>query len=160
MIVVAVSSPLHYLILLEQTALLPNLYGHVLAPETIAAELRAARAPEPVRAWMSRPPSLIEIIDMTTEEIASVPEELDPGERAAIALAEKVRADLIVIDETDGRAEAIRRNFRVTGTLGILRAAALEGLVDVRSALNRLAATNFYTDERLLVQLFGEWLTE
>jgi len=89
-----------------------------------------------------------------------VAEELDPGERAAIALAEKIRADLILIDETDGRTEALRRNFRVTGTLGVLRAAAVEGLVDVRSVLNRLAATSFYTDERLLAKLFGEWLKE
>ncbi len=160
MIVVADSSPLHYLILLEQTALLHRLYGHVLVPESVAVELRAARAPRPVLAWISRPPSWIEIVHVPAEEIASVAEELDPGERAAIALAEKIRADLILIDETDGRTEALRRSFRVTGTLGVLRAAAVEGLVDVRSVLNRLAATNFYTDERLLAKLFGEWLKE
>ena len=160
MIVVADSSPLHYLILLEQTALLHRLYGHVLVPESVAAELRAASAPNPVQAWMSRPPSWIEVVHVSAEEIASVAEELDPGERAAIALAEKIRADLILIDETDGRTEALRRNFRVTGTLGVLRAAAVEGLVDVRSVLNRLAATSFYTDERLLATLFGEWLKE
>lgn len=160
MIVVADSSPLHYLILLEQAALLHRLYGDVLVPEDVAIELRAAGAPKPVRAWMVRPPSWIEIIQVPAAEIASVAGELDQGERAAIALAERVRADLILIDETDGRTEAMRRNFRVTGTLGVLRAAAIEELVDVRSVLHRLSTTNFYADEQVLVRLFGQWLKE
>ena len=48
------------------------------------------------------------------EEIATITNELDLGERAAIALAERVRADVLLIDETDGRAEAMRRSLRVT----------------------------------------------
>jgi len=95
---------------------------------------------------------------VTANEVLSVVEGLDAGERAAIALAERVRADLILIDETEGRAEAVRRNFRVTGTLGVLRAAAEEGLIDVREVVNRLGATNFYADEGLLERLFGKWL--
>ena len=43
MIVVADSSPLHYLILLEQTDLLRRLYENVLIPDAVAAELRALR---------------------------------------------------------------------------------------------------------------------
>ena len=97
---------------------------------------------------------------MTAKEVALIAEGLDPGERAAIALAERVGADLILIDETEGRAEAVRRSFRVTGTLGVLRAAAEEGLIDVREVLNRLGATNFYADEGLLDSLFGKWLSD
>jgi len=52
----------------------------------------------------------------------------------------------------------VRRNCRVTGTLGVLRAAAEEGLIDVREVVNRLGATNFYADEGLLERLFGKWL--
>ena len=158
MIVVADSSPLLYLILLEQTPLLHRFYGDVLVPEAVAVELRAARAPQHVREWMSRPPSWIDVVRVTANEVALIAEGLDPGERAAIALAERVGADLILIDETEGRAEAVRRSFRVTGTLGVLRAAAEEGLIDVREVLNRLGATNFYADEGLLDSLFGKWL--
>jgi predicted nucleic acid-binding protein len=39
------------------------------------------------------------------------------GERAAIALAATIHADLLLIDEAAERAEARRRNLRVTGTL-------------------------------------------
>lgn len=87
MIVVADSSPLHYLILLEQTALLHRLYAYVLVPDAVAIELSAARAPRSVQEWISRPPSWMEIVQVTAGEIASVAEDLDPGERAAIALA-------------------------------------------------------------------------
>ena len=114
MIVVADSSPLQYLILLEQTTLLHRFYGDVLVPEAVAIELRAARAPQRVREWMSRAPSWIEIVRVTANEIAPIAEGLDLGERAAIALAARIRADLILIDETEGRAEAVRRSFRVT----------------------------------------------
>ncbi len=158
MIVVADSSPLQYLILLEQTALLHRFYGEVLVPEAVAIELSAARVPQPVREWMSRPPAWIDVVEVTANEVASVVEGLDAGERAAIALAERVHADLILIDETEGRAEAVRRSFRVTGTLGVLRAAAVEGLIDVRDVVNRLGATTFYADERLLDSVFGKWL--
>jgi predicted nucleic acid-binding protein len=160
MIVVADSGPLQYLILLEQTALLHRLYGDVLVPQEVATELRVEKAPDRVREWMARPPLWIEVVQVAAEEIASIAEELDPGERAAIALAERVRADLILIDETEGRAEAGGRGFRVTGTLGVLRAAAQEGLIDVREVVNRLSTTNFYAHERLLDTVFGKWLKE
>jgi predicted nucleic acid-binding protein len=49
---------------------------------------------------------------------------LGDGERAAIALALSMQADLILIDERKGTSVAIAKGFTVTGTLGILRAAA------------------------------------
>ncbi len=58
-----------------------------------------------------------------------ITDDLDLGERAAIALAETMHADLLLIDEAAGRAEAKRRHLRVTGTLGVLRAGAEQGLV-------------------------------
>jgi predicted nucleic acid-binding protein len=39
MIVVADSSPLHYLILIEQVGLLRQLYSEVVTPEAVLAEL-------------------------------------------------------------------------------------------------------------------------
>jgi predicted nucleic acid-binding protein len=51
MIVVADSSPLHYLILLEQTEVLHRLYEKVLIPDTVAAKLRAEASPRKVSQW-------------------------------------------------------------------------------------------------------------
>lgn len=66
--------------------------------------------------------------------------ELDPGEREAIALAEILRADALVIDEKMGRREAERRKLRVIGTVRVLDDAADLRLVDLPSALSRLQA--------------------
>jgi predicted nucleic acid-binding protein len=160
MIVVADSSPLHYLILIGQTELLRRLYGAVVIPDVVAAELHAAGSPREVTDWLSGPPAWLSVVEVTGEGIASVPEELDLGERAAIALAERMKADLLLIDETAGRTETRRRNLRVTGTLGVLRVGAEAGLLDIRSALARLGTTNFYVNEALLKEVFGRWLEE
>ena len=127
MIVVADSGPLHYLILLGHVGLLHRFYGRVAVPDAVAAELLSPGAPT---------------ID------------LDHGERSAIALAEILHADLLLIDEAAGRAEARRRHLRVTGTLGVLRAGAELGLVDVPDLIARLHATSFYVDEALLNRVF------
>ena len=158
MIVVADASPLHYLIVVDQILLLERLYGSVFVPDAVAAELRAPQAPASVRAWIVRPPSWVQVVPVPSEEAASVADWLDPGERAAIALAERIRATLVLIDDADGKAEAVRRHFRVTGTLGVLRAAADEGLIDVPAVLTRLSRTTFYTDPRLVDRLFQRWL--
>jgi predicted nucleic acid-binding protein len=158
MIVVADSGPLHYLILLEHIELLRRFYGQVLVPEPVAAELSAAAAPAVVREWMRKPPSWVEVRPVPSDAVSTITDDLDFGERAAIALAETVHADLLLIDEAAGRAEAKRRQLRVTGTLGVLRAGAEQGLVNVPDLLERLRATSFYLDEALLNSVFDRWL--
>jgi predicted nucleic acid-binding protein len=53
MIVVADSSPLRYLILIEHTHVLPALYGRVLIPPAASGELNRQRTPPVVRAWLA-----------------------------------------------------------------------------------------------------------
>jgi hypothetical protein len=86
---------------------------------------------------------------------ASVPQdlaltELDPGECEAIALAETLRADAVILDDKTARREAERRNLRVIGTLRVLDDAAVVGLVDLPEALRRLLAAGFYLDSTLV----------
>lgn len=57
MIVVADSSPLHYLILIEQPALLRQLYSEVVIPEAVFAELTRPASPSVVSGWLSMAPS-------------------------------------------------------------------------------------------------------
>lgn len=159
MIVVADSGPLNYLILLEQAELLYRFYGQVIIPEAVLRELTASRTPDPVRNWLSKPPAWFRVQSVPADELALVTSELDPGEREAITLARILGADLLLIDEAMGRAEASRRHLRVTGTLGILRAAAERGLILVPEVLARLRETSFYVDDKLIHSIFGEWLT-
>jgi predicted nucleic acid-binding protein len=158
MIVVADSGPLHYLILLGHVDLLQRFYGEVLVPEPVAGELTTASAPDAVREWMTNLPAWVAVRPVTADAISRVTDDLDLGERAAIALAETVRADLLLIDEAAGRAEARRRHLRVTGTLGVLRAGAERGVVDVPDLIERLRSTTFYLDETLVKSVFAPWL--
>ena len=158
MIVVADSGPLHYLILLEHIELLRRFYGQVLVPEPVASELSAAGAPAVVREWITKPPTWVDVRPVPPDAVSMITDDLDLGERAAIALAKTMQADLLLIDEAAGRAEAKRRHLRVTGTLGVLRSGAEQGLVNVPDLLERLKATSFYLDETLLNAVFDRWL--
>src|SRR5438552_3156498 len=67
---------------------------------------------------------------------------LDPGEAAALSLAESLGADAILIDDLAGRTEAERRHLTVTGTLGVLVEAHIAGLLKFDEALEKLRSTN------------------
>jgi hypothetical protein len=61
MLGVADTSPINYLVLIEQTAVLPTLYARVLLPPTVVRELHDAEAPEAVRAWAAHLPTWCEV---------------------------------------------------------------------------------------------------
>jgi predicted nucleic acid-binding protein len=81
---------------------------------------------------------------------------LDRGEREAIALAEEVHANRLIVDETLARIEAIRRNLAVIGTLGVLRIASRSNLIKLREALAKLHETSFYVAPDLIRALLEE----
>jgi len=56
--------------------------------------------------------------------------DLDRGEAQAIALAQELNADLLIVDERLGRQHARRLGLTITGTLGILLKAKQLGYVD------------------------------
>jgi len=158
LIVVADSGPLHYLILLDLADLLPNLYGEVLMPSAVAKELSSVGAPAKVRGWLEVGPAWLRVEMIAPEHSGRVSDVLGAGERDAIALAQIMHADLLLIDDADGRIEARRYGLRVTGTLGVLRVAAERGLIDVNAVVRDLKATNFYVDDHLIRLVFGKWL--
>lgn len=152
MIVVADTTPLNYLILIGKVDLLPILYGHVLIPPAVAAELSDRKTPDSVRQWFARGAEWLQV--QAPERIPSdFPIALGPGEREAIALCEEIQSDALLLDERDGRVEAERRRLTVMGTLRILGNAAEHDLVDLRAALTQLKATNFRASDFLYQQI-------
>ena len=81
---------------------------------------------------------------------------LAPGEREAIALAEELSADQLMVDEVLARREAERRGLPVMGTIGLLSEAAGEGLNDLRDCVRRLRQTSFHISPAILAQLLGK----
>ncbi len=141
-LVIADTSPINYLILIGHVDLLPRLFARVVLPDAVETELAHLDAPLEVRIWILNPPSWLEI--HATSELGDDPVEgLDEGETAAIALAEALHADLLLIDERTGSRAAKRRGLLVTGTLGVLDLAAERGLIDFASAIRLLKTTSF-----------------
>jgi predicted nucleic acid-binding protein len=152
--VITDASPLHYLVLIACVHILPELFSGILVPRAVAAELRHPRAPAEIREWLASSPPWLDIHPVGhAPDIALA--HLDAGEREAIVLAQELRADLLLMDDWEGRREAERRALRVTGTLGVLERAAERGLLDLPTALVRLQATNFYLPTTLVRDLLA-----
>ena len=158
-VVIADAGPLHYLVLIGCSTILPTLFEKILVPTLVRNELAHREAPEIVRAWIENPPGWLEVSVAPANDDPSL-QGLDDGERAAIALAVMFKADLILMDDRAGVAVARAKGFAVTGTLGLLDLAARRQLLKLKEALTRLKATNFrYPPEimdALLVQAAKE----
>jgi predicted nucleic acid-binding protein len=152
--IVADTGPLHYLLLTGYIDLLPRLFGEVVVPEAVAAELRHPRAPSAVSAWAAAPPTWLTVRPDPAEDPTLLP--LDPGERAAIALAAEIGAALLLVDDRAGTAAARARGFAAIGTIGILDLAARRGLLDLVAAVSALRATNFHYPPALFDALLAE----
>ncbi len=69
---------------------------------------------------------------------------LDPGETQAIGLALHMNADYLIIDEMNGRGEAVKLGIKTVGMLGIFLRAKEKGLIlSVRPYLEKLQLTTF-----------------
>jgi len=147
MIVVADSSPLIVLVNIGQIEILPALFATVIIPPQIAAEFSDRKRPQAVRDFMAGSPGWLKI--QAPALIETIPE-IHEGEQAAISLAIELKADLLLIDEMDGRTAALARNLAITGTIGILERAADRGLLDLGDAFARIKKTDFWISERLL----------
>jgi predicted nucleic acid-binding protein len=149
-IVVSDTSPLNYLLLCDAADVLPRLFGKILVPEAVVAELQSEDAPPNVRSWAETLPSWVEIRNPTRVNIAP---RLHTGEHDAICLALEVQADLLLIDERVGRRVAKELGLSVVGTLGILERAARNDLLDLPTTIDRLRRTTFKVDPSLLKAL-------
>ena len=139
-VVVADSTPLIYLSRVGVLDVLATLFGDVLIPSAVSDEVIQKRSSAPgVKAL--RQATWLRVVDT---ELPAVDLGLDPGETAAILLAEQVHADLLLIDERLGRQVAQSRGLAVRGTLGVLVHARETGVVPaLRPVLDALIAQGF-----------------
>ena len=149
MLVVSDTSPINYLVLIQQEILLPALYGRVVIPPAVYGELQRSHTPEEVRQWVAHPPAWLTVQPPQQTLYAGQFPKLGAGEREAIPLAQELHAAFLLMDDTDGRAEAARRTIPITGTVGVLETAAIRGLIDLPPVLAQLQATTFHGSPRL-----------
>ena len=155
MIVVSNTSPLTNLAAIGRFDLLRRLYSTLHIAEGVWAELNANG-----RAWPgSREVQAADwILHHTVEpqtQLTELRTQLDRGEAESIMLALKLQADLILLDENEGRQAARKLGLRPIGVLGLLLLAKSRGLIGTISleldALRQRA--NFYLSDALYRQV-------
>lgn len=155
--VIADTSPLNYLVWIDLAEIILKLYGSLIIPIEVHAELLADDAPVVVRAWAK---SLPEWIEVQTPNVGLRDDPrwktLDLGERAALALATAVHPSILLIDERAGSAIARSLGLSITGTLGILDEAARRGLIRLPDAIHRLKQTSFRYPKAIVDRLLDE----
>ncbi len=127
MVIVSDTSVITNLYKIEVLHILKELFEEIIIPPVVYKEL-------------SRLPTQIEIIDkldwikveaiQDVEQFSLLCQELDAGESEAIVLALELNADVLLIDERKGRRKAKELGLEITGLLGALLEAKIEGIID------------------------------
>ncbi|MCC5615849.1 DUF3368 domain-containing protein [Nostoc sp. CHAB 5836] len=155
MIVVSDTSPVCYLLLINQILVLQRLYGCVIIPQAVADELRASESPPLVKNWIAQPPNWLQIQPIELPQDLEL-EKLDPGEREAILLAEQLEADLVILDDKAARQIAVERGLKIIGLLGILKDTTRYGLLDLDATFEQLQDVGFWVAPSLLKRLLKD----
>jgi uncharacterized protein len=126
------TSPICNLAIVGRLQLLRSQFGEIWIPAAVKGELdrlhHADALKEIQRAFEE---GWIKMKPLASDGVARLLQAtLDPGEAEAIALALELRAELILLDERDGRAAAERAGLRVTGVLGVLLRAKESGEIE------------------------------
>ena len=142
--VVADTSPLLNLTLVDRLDLVDEQFETIHVPEQVWDELTAGDEDVPgLRAL--RDAGTLTVVPVDRSDLyTEIAHELDVGETAAITYAIENDANLVRLDERDGRQVARRHDLDVTGAIGILLRGAREGTVDLRAELDALRDAGFW----------------
>lgn len=146
-VVVADTTPLNYLIVIERAHILPALFGAVLIPPEVLEELRHPKAHEAISRWLHTTPEWLRVTPVKHMDKTML---LGKGEAAAISLAVEQRMKVVLVDERRGRAAAEVRGLLAVGTLNLLDLADERRLLDGLAALHDLRQTTFRATPELM----------
>jgi len=158
-IVVVNTTPIIALALIGQLDLLQHLYGEVLIPPTVQAEVLAGGSVGVGVAELQKA-DWVRTVHLQDPRRADLLSDLDRGEAEVIALAQELNADLVIIDERLARLHAKRLGLPLTGTLGVLLKAKERRFIPiVRPLIDQLRQGGIRLDETVVaeaLQLAGE----
>lgn len=163
MLAVSNTSPVSNLAIVGRLQLLRSQFGELWVPPAVKLELDQLHQPDALREiQQALQEGWIKTKGLVSNSITGLLQAtLDPGEAEAISLALELKADLILLDERDGRAAAERAGLRVTGLFGVLWRAKKDGQVEsISQELEALRTrARFFVSskwERLILESAGE----
>ena len=127
MIVVSNTSPLTNLAAICQFGLLRKLYNTIYIAEGVQVELNAKNQIWPGNKNVKHASWVTKKTVTNQTAVTTLKEDLDHGESETIVLAVEQKANLVLMDETEGRRKARRLGLNVTGVVGILLEAKSKG---------------------------------
>ena len=122
---------------------LHQLYGEVKIPTAVEQELLA---------YHTDLPSFIQTVPVQDSPLLrQLQATLDRGEAEAIVLAKELHADLLLIDESLGRAAAQHEHLSIIGLMGILLIAKKKGMIpSVKELIDQLESrVGFYLSRQV-----------
>ena len=153
MIIVSDTSAISALLSLAEARLLRELFGEVVVPDAVHAELLRHHPGLP---------EFVQVVSVRDETaVDALLNQLDPGEAAAIVVAKELNADLLLIDEKRGRRFATAQGLKIVGLVGVVLLAKQRGLLpSVRIFIERLQnEAGFHLSKEVkgaAIQLAGE----
>lgn len=155
MIIIADSSPLISLAIIDMLELLEYYFDEVYVPYAVYKEVSVYDKPfsEKLKQYLKNKVSTVENINM----VSVLNERIDLGEAEAITLAFEKKADFIILDDSKARKTAKRNGLNVIGTLGLLLEAKKEGKIKKLKECIQIFSDN---DIRLSEKLIKDILIE
>lgn len=155
MIVVADAGPLIHLAAIGQLHLVHRLSPEVLVPQAVFDEVVIVGAGLPGALEVKTAPWLTVVTVARGDVVdALLASGLHRGESEAIAVAVERSADLLLIDERQGRLTAEGMGVDVVGSLGILVAAKTRGDVEkIAPLLHALRASGLWLSDALVARV-------
>lgn len=159
MIVVCDTSPITNLAAVGRLELLKELFGLVLISESVRDELQADGGVYPGSNVASL--NWIEVrVAANRTMVDQLRQTIHLGEAESIVLALECKADLVLLDDADGRSAAQQCGLTVMGTLGVLIRAKHAGLIPiVKPILDDLIAHGFFIRDSVaqgILKIVGE----
>ena len=151
--VVSNSSPVIGLAKINRLDIIEKLYQEIIIPGAVFDELitkgRDKEKTADIKRLIDR--NIVTVQEVTNSElIRALRKDIDYGESEVIALALELQADLVILDEKDGRDIAEFYNLKKIGLLGILIRAKERRLIpSVKEYMDRLINAGFRIDEKL-----------
>jgi len=155
-LVVSDTSPLLNLALIDRLDLLTAQFSGVTVPQQVWDELTDGEdGLEALRGV--RDGGFLQLVEVEQSDLyVELRHELDVGETAAICYAVEENADLVLLDERDGRRVARRHDLDVTGVIGVLLRGAKAGAVDLEHELDDLREAGFWISDDLYSRILSE----